>query len=909
MLEYRTKSNLSLRGIQEHHQQQIIAKSQLMNSFNIKTFLPHFIAALIFLFVTLIFCKPALESGVIMKQSDATGWRGMANQSLEYEKVNGHLPLWNTNMFGGMPNYQIAMKGDWTPVVIFDKIIQLGLPQPFNFFYLACICFYFMCICIGLRPQAAIIGALGFAFSSYSPIIVTAGHATKMLALAYSPAVLGAVILLFKRKYLIGLTLTAIFTTLQIAQAHQQITYYLFMIIGFFVLIQAFFFFSSKDFSTFFKSVGLLILAALIGIAANLLPLYTTFDYSKESKRAGMLVMDKNSDNNNNVKSDKTVGLTKDYAFMWSYGIGESWSLMFPGAKGYGTHQAERDGDVYVFPKLKDNGHLVNYINENLPNFPADQIANQMNGAIYWGNQPFTNGPVYLGAIICFLFIFGMFYLDNQYKWWILISSSIAIMLAWGENFKSLNYFMFDYLPFYNKFRVPTMILVVPQLLFPLMASLVMDKLMKNEEPKSWNSLKLSVIATSCVFAAVSFYYISSDFSKENKLRTAAFNKIVSSNSNDIQNQLQQLDQDKKYKPEIDNQIYEGMFGNIAREANAEAPKKTREFLSALRSDRSSFLLSDIIRSLIYILIIAIIIAAYLKNKINALVMVIVVTVFSSFDLIQFGTNYLNDKSFQSKDNYEADEFPMSSADKFILNDKDPNFRVFNTSGLDESRTSYYHKSIGGYHPAKLGIYDDLIAYQFKGRFNMAVINMLNTKYIIQEKGNDKVAQLNPEALGNAWFVKGISYVEGAANEMRAISNFNPKDTAFVDVSFKKSIVSFEPTDSNAKINMTKFDNDAITYESNSNTTSPVIFSEIYYKDWKAFIDGKPASYFKANYVLRGMVVPAGKHIIEFKFEPASYFTGKKVTNIASWLLTLLLIGTILAESRKSKNKSTHTSN
>ncbi len=878
-----------------------------MTQIKFKLILPHLVAIAIFLFVTLIFCKPALESGVILKQSDATGWMGMAHQSLEYEKEHGHLPLWNTSMFGGMPNYQIAMKGDWTPVVIFDKIMQLGLPQPFNFFYLACICFYFMCICIGLRPHAAVIGALGFAFSSYSPIIVTAGHATKMLAMAYSPAVLGAMFLLFKKRYLIGLTLTALFTTLQIAQAHQQITYYLFIVIGIYTITQFISAFSKKDFSPILKSTGLLILSAVIGIAANLLPLYTTFDYSKESKRAGMLVMDKSTDKNNNIKSNKTVGLTKDYAFMWSYGVGESWSLMFPGAKGYGTHQAERDGDVYIFPKLKDNGHLVNYINENLPNFPADQIANQMNGAIYWGAQPFTNGPVYLGAIICFLFIFGMFYLNNEYKWWVLISSLLAIILAWGDNFKSFNYFVFDYIPFYNKFRVPTMILIVPQILFPLMASLVIDKLMKNQETLSWKVFKSSVVATACIFGLVFVYYSSSDFSKENKLRTAEFNKIVGSNSADMQYKLEQLNQDEKYKAEIDNQIYEGMFGNIVRESNSEAPKKTREFVTALRNDRASFLLSDILRSFLFILIVVLIIAAYMKNKINALVMVIAVTALSAFDLIQFGSNYLNDKSFQSKDNYETDEFPMSSADKMILNDKDPNFRVLNTSGLDESKTSYYHKSIGGYHPAKLGIYDDLIAYQFKGRFNMAVINMLNAKYIIQEKDNDKIAQLNPEALGNAWYIKGINFVDGAANEMRAISNFNSRDSAVVDNSYKKSITSFSPADSNSSIKMTKFDNDAITYESNSNTTSPVIFSEIYYKDWKATIDGKPADYFKANYVLRGMIVPAGKHIIEFKFEPASYFIGNKVTNIASWLLTLLVIGTLLAELKKNKQKTAST--
>jgi len=874
-----------------------------MKQIQFKQILPHIVAIAIFLLVTIIFCKPGLESGVGLKQSDVTSWQGMSHQSLEYRKTHGHLPLWLSNMFSGMPAYQVAMEGDWSPLPYFEKVIQLGLPQPFNFFYLACISFYFLCICLGIRPYAAIIGSLAFAYSSYSPIIVTAGHITKMLALGYAPAVIGAVVLIFDKKYIAGFALTFLLTALQIGQGHQQISYYLFIVIGFMSIAYLINFLRKKEIGHLFKSTSLIGIAVVLGICTNAVLLFTTYDYSKESKRAGMLVMDKNENNKSDkVENDKTVGLNKDYAFMWSYGVGETWTLMFPGAMGYGSHQAERDGDVYIYPTIPNNGHLVKYLNDNVPQFPVDQVTNQMNGAIYWGNQPFTNGPVYFGAIICFLFVLGMFYLDNKHKWWILFASVLAIMLSWGENFPAFNYFMFDYFPFYNKFRVPTMILVVPQLLFPIIAALTLNKLMADEDVDAWKKFKSASIATAALFAMVSFYYFSNDFSKENKTRTAAFNQIVQSGGADVQNKIQSLD--KQYKAEIDNQIYEGMVGNFSRDPNLNATKTSREFVSALRKDRASFLLNDILRSLIFILLAVTLIALYLKKRINMTIMVIGITVFSSFDLIQFGMHYLNDKSFENKEDHEAAEFPISTADKMILADTDPNFRVINTSSVEESKTSYYHKSVGGYHPAKLGIYDDLIAYQFKGNFNMAVINMLNTKYFIQPTDNDKIAQLNPGAMGNVWFVKGVKFVKGAANEMRAISNFNPKDTAVVDESFKAMITNYVPADSNSFIKQTAFDNDTIHYSSNATNNQIAVFSEIYYKDWHAYIDGKPAPIFKTNYVLRGLQIPAGKHDIVFIFEPASFYLGKKVASTSMILLLLIVFGSIGWYFVKSKNES-----
>ena len=869
-----------------------------MKQFNFKSLVPHIIAVAIFLLITVIFCKPALESGIVLKQGDVIGWQGMSHQSVEYKAEHGHFPLWVTNMFGGMPGYQIDMEGAWSPLSIIDRTIQLGLPQPMNFFFLACICFYFLCICIGVRPLASIIGALAFAYCSFSPIIISAGHNTQMLALAYAPAVMGAAILIFDKKYLIGFSLMALLTALQIGQGHQQISYYLFLVLAFMSVSYFIYYLKSKQTVHFFKSIGLIAISGIIGVAANALVLMTTFDYSKESKRGGQLVMDSKLNAKDAVKNGKTTGLTKDYAFMWSYGKAETWSLMFPGVMGYGSHQAERDSDVDIFPKINEDGNLIKYVNENLPPGAAEQIANQMNGTIYWGDQPFTSGPVYLGAIICFLFLFGMFYLDGKHKWWILTASVFAILLAWGDHLAGFNYFMFDHFPLYNKFRVPTMTLVIPQLLFPIIAALVLNKLITNDDAGAWKKFQLSVIATLAAFVLISLFYVSSDFSKENKQRTNAFNSIYNAKPADMNEKLKQLDE--QYKPLIDNQIYEGMTSNFNQSSSADATKKAREFLSALRKDRAAFLLSDIIRSLLFVLIGAGLIALYLNKKINVMIMIIGVTSLSTIDLLQFGMKYLNDKSFESKDNYEANEFPLSDADRKIMEDKDPNFRVMNTSSLEESKTSYYHKSIGGYHPAKIGIYDDLMAYQLSGRPNMNVINMLNTKYFIQEQGNNKIASINPTALGNAWFVKGVKYVKGPMQEMKALDTFNPSDTAVIDDVYAPIIKSFLPTDSAASIKMTSFDNDAITYQTNTTANHLAVFSEIYYKDWKAYIDGKNVDFAKANYVLRAMVIPAGNHKIEFKFEPAIFFLGKNISNIASWLVLLILIVAIAVEFKRS---------
>ena len=874
-----------------------------MKKFDFKKLIPHAIAVGIFLLVTVIFCKPALESGVVLKQSDISSWEAMSHQSFEYKEKMGHFPLWVTSIFGGMPAYQIALDGAWSPLSIIDHAFQLWLPKPMNFFFLACIGFYFLCMCMRIKPYAAILGALGFAFCTYSPIIITAGHDTKMLALGYAPALIGAAILIFNKKYLLGFSLTALFTALQIAQGHQQISYYVFIVMAIMVIFFVVNAIKAKQTSGILKSVGLLFIAGIFGIAADAIGIFPTYDYAKYSKRGGQLQMDETNKKQEKVVDGKTTGLSKEYAFQWSYGRAETMSLIFPGIKGYGTYYAQREGENYMFPQLKEDAKVVEYMAGAFPQAPADQIAQQMSQSLYWGDQPFTNGPVYLGAAMCFLFLFGMFYLDGEHKWWLFTASLLGILLALGSNLDAFNSFVFNYFPLYNKFRVPTMALVIPQLLIPVVAALTLNKLMANDDAQVWKKFKQGAIATAAVFLIGFAFYFTSDFGNENRTRTTAFNNLWQSKQADFQEKYAVLNE--QYKGQRDNQVYENWVFQLQQ--NPDALKTSRDIVTALKQDRASLLLKDILRSLLFVLIVAGLIALYIKKKISVLPMIASVTFVAALDLLLMGSHYLNAKSFDNKENYQSSEFPMTNADRTILADKDPNYRVFNASvgsPFEDAKTSYYHKSIGGYHAAKMGIYDDLSTYQMSGRPNPAVLNMLNAKWIITGEGDKIQAVQNPAALGNAWFIKGVIFVNGPVAEMKALTNLNTKDSAVVDESFKPLVTAFSPADSSASIKQTAYQNEAISYETNSPTNNLAVFSEIYYKDWHAYLDGKKVPFFKANYVLRAMVVPAGKHTIEFKFEPKIYFMSRTVSAVANWIVFVLLLVALFFEWKKSQKNN-----
>jgi hypothetical protein len=867
--------------------------------------MPHLVSIAIFLIVALLFCKPALESDTVMKQSDITNWEGMAHQSFLYKEKHGRFPLWTPAMYSGMPAYQIAMDGPWTPLGVVNTILQLGLPKPINIFFLASVCFYFLCMCLRIRPWVAVIGGIAFAYCTTFPQFITAGHDTQMLALACSPAVLGGILLLFDKKYISGFIITALFTGLQIQQGHQQVSYYLFIVAGIMTLFLLIHAWRTGKAAPMAKGIGLAVAAGILGVAINAVSLLTVYDYSKESKRAGQLVLDDKQKTNEVIKNDKTKGLSKEYAFQWSYGWTESLTLMFPGVMGYGTHYAERDNEPYIFPKLDENSNLAKYLSEKL-NLPEEQAANfatNNSTALYWGDQPFTVGPIYIGAVICLLFIFAMVYLEGPHKWWILTAAILGVLLALGKHFPALNYFLFDNFPLYNKFRVPTMALEITQLVVPIGVVLALEKLVANPVVDK-KKMQLTAIITAAVFVVAAGLYFTLDYSNENKQRTAAINQAFTPQNPNLMASLDSIN--RRFEPLHDNKLYENFLyqtkGDVAT---------SRGMITAIREDRQQAFGSTLMRSLVFVLIAMAIGFLFIKKKINAVMMLGGLGLLTAIDLISIDSKYLNSFSFDSKEKYEASEFPLTPADQAILKDTDPNFRVLNKSVgnpyIEDSRTSYYHKSIGGYHPARLGIYDDLIQYQLGGSPNPGILNMLNTKYFIEQnqQGNAVEAVPNPNALGNCWFVNSVKYVHGPREEMRALNNFNPTGEAIVDDSFKPVLSgAITPPDSTSTIKQVAFDNEAIKYESNTSGSHLAVFSEIFYKDWKAYIDGKPAPYAKANYVLRAMIIPAGKHTIEFKFEPNVYYTGSAITAVSAWILTLLILGYIVWLIRPYLNKN-----
>jgi hypothetical protein len=853
--------------------------------------MPHVIAIAVFLIVTLIFCRPALESNVVLQQHDMSGVRGMTHQLDEYKTVHGHSPLWLTNMFSGMPTFQtIGVAPDFYFIYYIDKALQLWLPQPMNYFFLCCLCFYIMCMCFSVNSYVSILGSIGYAFATYNPSIIGVGHITKMLSMAYAPAWIGSVYLLFQRKYLLGFFLTALFASLQLSQNHAQISYYLAIVIGIMCLINILNAIKNKDIKSGLIATGLVAITALIGLFSNATVYFPTLDYAKESKRGGQLIMDGKT-TNQKTKDGKTSGLDREYAFQWSYGKLETVSLMVPGVQGYGAHVAQRDGDQTIFPMLDENSKTREYITTEMgvPAEQADQFTMSMSTKLYWGDQPFLDAPNYSGAVICFLFIVSLFFVERKHLAWILTASLVGIILGWGRNFPAINNFLFDYLPMYNKFRTPSMAFIIPQILLPFSAVLGLNNIYKNHETLSFDTLKKSLIAGALVLVAIASIYFTASYTNENKERTTAFNNLLAKQSM-TQGSMDTLN--KNFPPEKDNQLYEQFVqmtkGDVA---------KSRGMMQAFEKDRASLFGKDLLKTILYSLLVAGLLIMFFKTKTNKNILIVGIIILSTLDLFSMASNYLDANSYEDADKYANEEFVAQPYNNQILQDKDPNFRVFDISSGDpfqSSKPSYFHKSIGGYHPAKLGIYDDLYTYQLSGKININVLNMLNCKYIINQSQQGEqaapIAMTNPTALGNAWFVKNIAYVKTNVEEMRALDNLNTKDSAIANISYEKTIGAITPADSNDKIKQTMFDNDAITYQSKTTGNKLALFSEIYYKDWKAYIDGKEAPIAKVNYVLRALNIPAGEHKIEFKFEPNIVKTSKTLSNIGNGILLIIFL-------------------
>jgi Bacterial membrane protein YfhO len=834
-------------------------------NFDFKKLIPHAIAVIVFVIVAIAYCKPALD-GQVLNAHDNIGWKGMAQQSFEKKEQLGHFPKWTNSMFGGMPAYQIALEA--THKVLFgyvDRILTLGLPKPINFFFLACICFYIFCLTLRINPWLGILGAIGYAYSTYDPVIIGAGHDTKMLAIGYAPLVVAGLLLLFQKKWWLGIAALTTGATLQISTSHLQIVYYTLLILGFISLGFVIDSFKRKEIAHAVKSLSLALLIGIIAFSSNAIHTITNWDYAKESMRGGMSELKENND-----KNTTSGGLDKDYAFKYSVGITETFTLLVPGIYG-----GSNGGNEYKTSQFADEMQKVGY--------PEDQALQYANGISYWGPQQPTSGPVYFGAVIMLLFIFAMFFEKGWFKWSLFAAGMFGIILAWGKNVEAINYFLFDYLPLYKKFRAPSMGLVMPQLCFVILAVIAINNLLfaDNSAEKIRKAFKQTAIAAVAVVAILGLLYFTFDYVSPGDARLK---------ENMSTAMLQQATQQgQQPTPEIQQQAEQ--FG--------------RSFTAAIQADRKGLFAGDLFRSLIFIALALVVLWLAANKKLKPLPVMIILLLLSTFDLLSVGKRYLNENNFIDPSDFD-NPFAMTEADKMIKQDKGY-YRVLNTTVdfTNESVTSYHHNSIGGYHPAKLQIYQDLIENQI-GKNNMQVLNMLNTKYfIVQNPQNGQpIAQMNPGAFGPAWLVKYVHFVADGKEEMKALDSLNLRDSAIVQTKFKTAVGNQPGIDSAASINLIENKNDYILYESSSSANQFAVFSEVYYpRGWSAFIDGKKAEIIKTNYALRGLALTPGKHKIEFKFEPKAYIIGDKITMVSSILAYLILFGSLFMAWRSGNKK------
>ena len=824
-----------------------------MKNFSLKTFLPHLIAILTFVIVAVIFCKPALE-GKVLQQSDNIQWKAMYEDQRLAEEKTGKLPLWTNGMFSGMPGYQIAMHST-NPISIgyVYQMLTLGLPKPFYFFILASVCFYLLTLFLRVNPYLGIIGALSYAYATYHPILVGAGHETKMIALAYLPAFIGSLMLIYEKKYLWGLTLTALFAALMISANHPQISYYAIIIALFMSIGYAVNWIREKDFKHMFTAMGLAAVAAILGVMCNIIVLATTYEYSKESIRGGSVLADEKSNNNK-------TGLNKDYALSYSFGIKEPLVMMFPRIFGGST------GNLEV---AEEKSKAI----EALQQMPQG-LGQQLQGYLqfYWGGiSSGTSGPPYSGAIICFLALVGLSFIPNKHKWWIIATTILAFMMSWGSYFEGFNVFLLENLPFYNKFRAPSMIMVIPTFLFALSAVIAAQYLLFSGEGKALlDRYKKGLYVVGAVFVFAFLVYFTSDFK--------------SANDQQLLDQVSQIS---------DAQQREAIMPSV------------RNFTNALQDDRKSLFWGDLLRSLLFVLIAAATIWMTLSQKLKATWALAIIGVAGMIDLLSIDSKYLNEDNYQDTETYDQ-VFTPSPINKEIAKDTGY-YRVFDLSNgvgtafNGNAITSVYHKSIGGYHAAKLSIYQDLIEKQLYRFPNcMPTVNMLNTRYIIfQDPSSGQMTyQQNPDAAGACWFVDSVRTEKDPSKLMKALDSLDIKHLALVEEDVKQAGAA-SAGDSIWIVNNL---NDEVNYHAKSSADRFAVFSEVFYKHgWKAYVDGKETPIYKTNYVLRGAVIPAGDHDIKFVFRPDSYYKSQQLEMIASGIIWLLLAFSAFSSFKASK--------
>ena len=794
------------------------------------------LVVVIFIIVSLLYCFPQLQ-GKKLNQHDNISWQAMSHEAMTYHEKTGKDVLWSNSMFGGMPTYTTYVGTTNTNYTIYVQDLLQSVGKPAYFFFIAMLCFYILMRVLGVNRWIGLIGALAYAFSSYNAIIIGVGHETKMLSLGYLPAALAGLYLVFQEKWLPGAALWGIAMALIASNNHYQMVFYfliIFLCFGAGMLAVAV---KEGKIASFLKSAIIAAVVGAIAMGPSITSILTTSEYSKETMRGGASELSGHDKKTNG-------GLDKEYAFRWSNGVGETFCLMIPYLYG-GASTESAD-------KAPRTAEAVGGNYEELP--------------LYWGPQPFLSGPIYFGAVICFLFVLGILVVRSPYKWWILAASVIGIVLSWGKNMEGLNYWLFDHIPYLNKFRTPSMALVIPQFLFPLLGVWAVQEVIdQKNDPKIWKQ----------VLTAAGI--------------TVGICVIVGAGAS--------------------------MFFDFKGAADAQMQP---DLAKLLREDRASLAMKSGLTSAVYILLATGLLWAYLKGKANQMILIGGVGLLVMIDLIPVAQDYLNDKNYVDASEYEG-IFEPRAADKQIMTDPDPYYRVLDLSRdtYNDAIQAYFHKCVGGYHPAKMEIYQDLIERQMSKGFNHQVLNMLNTKYIIGgggRRGGQPQVMPNPDACGNAWFVDEVKWANTADEEMDGLNApsigdttvmpnaFNPRKTAMMRASFKDAMGNYTfGKDSAATVKLAEYGLDDISFTSNNSKDGLAVFSDIYYnKGWKAFVDGKETPIMKADYVLRAIKVPAGQHKIEFHFKPESFYKGKTIAMISSLLLVGICIAAFVPVKKKT---------
>lgn len=807
--------------------------------FSIKKVTPYLIALVTFVVVSLTYFSPVLE-GKKIQQSDITQFKGSSKEIVDFRTENKTEPYWTNATFGGMPAYAVSAYYSYDFINKFDNLIRF-LPRPADYLFLYFLSFFILLLVLKVDWKLAIIGSLGFGLSTYLIIILGVGHNAKAHAIAYFPLVLSGILLVFQRKYILGFVITAIAMALELSASHIQMTYYLLFVVLIYGIVQLIESIKNKEVPHFAKSVGILLIAVILAVGTNATSLLATSEYSKNSTRSESEL----TINPDGSPKEITSGLSNDYITEYSYGIAETFNLFIPRFMGGTSHEEVKDSELQSF--------LQNAVNQGLN--PDDANYLMRISSMYWGDQPIVAAPAYIGALFIFLFVLALFLVKGRLRNWLLAATIFSILMSWGKNFSVLTDFFINYVPLYNKFRAVSSIQVIAELCIPLLGILGLKELFSSEVKKEikLNALKM---ATFIVGGLALIFTIGG---------TGLFT----------------------FETPIDLQINEQIAG----------------YLDAITADRRTLFFNDSLRSLGLVFVFASVIWLFLKDKINKNIVLIGFAVLMLFDLVNVDKRYVNDDFFVSSRKVDI-PFQASEIDKEILKDKSY-YRVadFTKNIMTDGTTSYFHKSLGGYHAAKPRRYQELYDFQIS-KGNAEVINMLNTKYIIGGNEQGEISyQLNRYANGNAWFVSKIKVVENANAEIKALDSLLTKTEAVINSKLISSdFVTQYPLDSTASIKLISYKANELVYESKSSENQFAVFSEMYYKKgWNAYVDGVLTKHYNVDYVLRGMEIPKGNHKVEFKFEPEVIKTGNTITLLSYFFLLIIPIGWFFIEKRKNK--------